>query len=184
MAEQYFSAFAVDAAALLRLPGSGDRALPGVPPSAALAELLSGRLRPDQDSRYTALLPALAGAFGTPLGAVSVPGRHWDELTEVFTALELPALTALWSRPWPFPAGATDDWPWPYPTLAARADTGDLLVELAALASESVHEQGVEALDEDDLEEASWFLTEHLPVWTSRAHALDLDLLLVRDGAR
>ncbi|MEU5384683.1 hypothetical protein ACFVT9_34335 [Kitasatospora cineracea] len=184
MAEQYFSAFAVDAAVLHRLPGSGERVLPGVPPSAALTELLSGRLRADADSRYTALLPALAGAFGTPLGAVSVPGRHWDDLTEVFTGLELPALATLWSRPWPFPADAGYDWPWPYPTLAARADTADLLAELAALASESIHEQDVEALDEDDLEEAAWFLTEHLPVWASRAHALDLDLLLIRDGTR
>ncbi|BAJ27927.1 MULTISPECIES: hypothetical protein [Kitasatospora] len=184
MAEQYFSAFAVDAAVLLALPGSGDRPLPGVAPSEALGELLSGRIRPDSDSRYTALLPALAGAFGTPLGAVSVPGRHWDDLTDVFEALELPALTTLWSRPWAFPADATDDWPWPYPTLAPRTGTAELLTELAALASESVPEQDVPSLDEDDLEEASWFLTEHLPVWTSRAHALGLDLLLVRDGAR
>ncbi|MFJ5231683.1 hypothetical protein ACIQBJ_17535 [Kitasatospora sp. NPDC088391] len=183
MAEQHFAAFAVDAAALLRLPGSGT-ALPGVPDSPALAELLSGRLRAGADSRYAGLLPALAGALGTPLGGVTVPGRHWDELTGLFRQFDLPALTAFWSRRWAFPTPGADDWPWPFPTLADRTGTAALLAELARLDPESIPEQELDGLDEDDLDEAAWFLTEHLPHWAAEAHRLGLDLLLVRDGAR
>ncbi|MFJ5924166.1 hypothetical protein ACIQF6_16365 [Kitasatospora sp. NPDC092948] len=184
MAEQYVAAFAVDAALLLRLPGSGGAGLPGIHRSAALAELLSGRLRADTDSRYTALLPALAGTLGTPLGEAVLAGRHWDELTGVFCTLGLPALAALWSRRWPWPDGATDDRPWPCPTLTPCTALPGVLADLAALDPGALPGHPTANLEEDDLEEAAWFLTEHLPTWASHAHAHSLDLLLLRDGAR
>ncbi|MGW4384643.1 hypothetical protein [Kitasatospora sp. NPDC004531] len=184
MAEQYVTAFAVDAALLLRLPGSGGPGLRGVPPSAALTELLSGRLRADADSRYTALLPALAGALGTPLGEVVLTGRHWDELTDVLRTLGVPALTALWSRRWPWPDGATDDRPWPHATLTPCSALPAVLAELAALDPDALPGLPTAHLDDEDLEEAAWLLTEHLPTWASHARAHSLDLLLVRDGAR
>ncbi|MFD8482422.1 hypothetical protein [Kitasatospora sp. NPDC059673] len=184
MAEQYVTAFAVDAALLLRLPGSGGPGLPGVPRCAALTELLSGRLRADADSRYTALLPTLAGTLGTPLGEAVLAGRHWDELADVFRALRLPALTGLWSRRWPWPDGATDDRPWPYPTLTPHAALPAVLTDLAALDPKALPDHPTANLEDDDLEDAAWFLTEHLPTWASHAHAQSLDLLLLRDGAR
>ncbi|MFJ8438588.1 hypothetical protein [Kitasatospora griseola] len=184
MAEQYVTAFAVDAALLLRLPGSGAAGVPGIPRSAALTELLSGRLRADADSRYTALLPALAGTLGTPLGEAVLAGRHWDELTGVFRVLGLPALAELWSRRWPWPDGATDDWPWPYPTLTPHATLPAVLADLAALDPGALPEHPTANLEDDDLEDAAWFLTEHLPTWASHAHAHSLGLLLLRDGAR
>ncbi|MFD8598259.1 hypothetical protein ACFV1L_24970 [Kitasatospora sp. NPDC059646] len=184
MAEQYVTAFAVDAALLLRLPGSGGPGLPGVPPSAALTELLSGRLRAGADSRYTALLPALAGTLGTPLGEVVLPGRHWDELTGVFRALRLPALATLWSRRWPWPDGATDDGPWPCPTLTPHAALPAVLADLDALDPGALPDHPTDHLEDEDLEDAAWFLSEHLPTWASHAHTQALDLLLLRDGAR
>ncbi|MFD7641289.1 hypothetical protein ACFV4P_11605 [Kitasatospora sp. NPDC059795] len=184
MAEQYVTAFAVDAALLLRLPGSGGAGLPGIPRSAALTELLAGRLRADADSRYTALLPALAGTLGTPLGEAVLAGRHWDELADVFRELNLPALAALWSRRWPWPDGATDDRPWPHPTLTPHAALPGVLADLAALDPEALPGHPTAHLADEDLEEAAWFLTEHVPTWASHAHTRSLDLLLLRDGAR
>ncbi|MGW4533086.1 hypothetical protein ACWEOI_19265 [Nocardia sp. NPDC004340] len=183
MAEQSFSSFAVDAAELLRLPGSGRTDLLDAARSPLIGDLLAGRLADDADSLYTGMLPALASRLGTPVGAATLPGRHWDDLTGLFEALGRPALAALWRDRWPWPRRTPDNQPWPFPTLAPNATLATLQRELATLAPESLDGQHL-PLDEDDLEEAVWLLTEQLPTWVDGARTLGRDLLIVRDGAR
>ncbi|MET8827338.1 hypothetical protein ABZX40_15290 [Streptomyces sp. NPDC004610] len=209
MAEQYLSAFAVDADALDRAVGSRDegvvRAALAVLPElasaerllratdageveAALTEIVTGRLDAGRPGGYTWLLELLGPALGTPLGAAVLPGRGWHRLDTAFRAWDLPTLATLWGRPWPFPWGGTapDPFPWPFPALAPPSELDRLRAELAAFDTDRVDQD--HALlphgDEDDAEEVVWLLDDLLPAWTEGARTAGTALLLLRDGGQ
>ncbi|MFD5915818.1 hypothetical protein ACFVYP_10490 [Kitasatospora sp. NPDC058201] len=208
MAEQYLSAYAVDADALLSLVGSRDedlvrqalgriedltaagallRATEPAEVRTTLRELVTGRLDPDRPAGYTWLLELLGPTVGEPLGSIVLPGRGWDELTEAFVAWGLPALAELWGRPWAFPrAGAAPDDPWPFPTFAEPGALAAVLAELAGFDTGRIHDD-VELLpggDEDAIEEVEALVGEDLPAWVDGALGAGRGLLLVRDGGR
>ncbi|MER7704577.1 hypothetical protein ABTX81_17010 [Kitasatospora sp. NPDC097605] len=213
MSEQYLSAFAVDADALLRTVGSGDeafvrgaldrigplraadqllRATEAAEVEPALREIATGRLDPSRPGGYTWLLELLLPGAGDALGAAVLPGRGWHELADAFEAWGLPALAGLWARPWPFPpfprrdSAAPDDDPWPFPSLAAGPELDRVRAELAGFDPERIHRE-TELLpggDEDAAEEVEWLLGELLPAWTAGALERDRGLLLLRDGGK
>ncbi|WP_406204180.1 hypothetical protein OH807_28315 [Kitasatospora sp. NBC_01560] len=208
MADQYLSAFAVDADALLAVAGSGDdrlvrRALTAVgelreggrllrvagPGEAepVLRELVAGRLDPALPSRYTGVLELLGPVLGESLGSAVLPGRGWDGLAGAFRAWGLVNLAGLWGRPWPFPwrEAAPGHDPWPFPVLAGRAELDLIHEELAGFDPGGI-DAGSAVLPggEDDVEEAEWLLAELLPAWVDGARGRGCELLLLRDGGR
>ena len=163
VAEQYLSAFAVDADALLGIVGSGDdalvrdavaliaepatgeRLLRATDPAeveAALRELVDGNPDPARPGGYVWLLELLGPVIGTPAGQAVLPGRGWHRLHKPFRAWGLTALAELWRRPWVFPAPdmPSQPDPWPFPLLASKADLDRVHAELAAFDTGIVHD--------------------------------------------
>ncbi|WP_327676055.1 DUF7691 family protein [Kitasatospora sp. NBC_00458] len=209
MAEQYLSAFGVDADVLLAVAGSHDeglvraalgrieelteagsllRATGPAEVGAALREVVAGRPDPARPGGYTWLLELLGPVLGTPLGSAVLPGRHWDDLTDAFRVWGLPALAALWGRPWPFPAGAaaSADDPWPFPSFTAAGELAVVRAELAGFDADRIHEDAdlLPGGDDDAAEEVEELVAEALPAWVDGALAAGRGLLLVRDGGR
>ncbi|MFJ4090695.1 hypothetical protein ACIPYS_03855 [Kitasatospora sp. NPDC089913] len=208
MSEQYLSAFAVDGDALLRTVGSGDEALVRsaldriAPLTAAgrllratdpaevepaLREIVGGRLHPARPGGYGWLLELLLPGAGDRLGGATLPGRGWHELTGTFRAWGLPALAALWARPWPWPrAEVSDGDPWPFPCLAAGPELDRVHGELAGFDTERIHEEPelLPGGDEDAAEEVEWLVGELLPDWTAGARERGSGLLILRDGGK
>ncbi|WP_238008658.1 hypothetical protein KZZ52_47365 [Dactylosporangium sp. AC04546] len=192
MAEQYLSAFAVDADRFRGMPGSGDEALVraavaavGAPDllratdpvevEAALREVVAGRLDPARPGGYTWLLELLGATAGTPVGGLVLPGRGWHALHKAMRSWGLPTLAGAWKRPFPWPAELDD--PWPFPMLVP--DT--VREELASFDPEEIYDDD---RWEDDAEELVDLLGKSLPAWLTAAHTRGHALLVVRDGGR
>lgn len=209
MAEQYLSAYAVDADTFLGIVGSGDdaivrtalgrigeltkahellRATETTEVEPALREIITGRLDPSRPGGYTWLLELIGPALGTPLGASTLPGRGWHQLDEAFRAWQLTALADLWGRCWAFPwrDAALDADPWPFPMLASKAHLERIRAELARFDTDRIHDD-YELLpngDDDDAEEVEWLLGTKLPAFVDGALDAGGEMLLLRDGGK
>ncbi|GAA3107503.1 DUF7691 family protein [Streptosporangium carneum] len=208
MAEQYISAFAIDADAFLGMVGSNDdalvrvalgrieelkeadellRATDAAEVEAALREVVAGRLDPSRPGGYAWLLELLGRTAGDPLGSVVLPGRGWDRLQEAFHVWGLVSLADLWGRCWTFPwrDAEPDADPWPFPMLASKADLDRIHAELAGFDTDRIHlDCELLPYDEDDLEEAAWLVGEKLPAWVDGARRKGRELLVLRDGGK
>ncbi|MEU1181048.1 hypothetical protein ABZ464_26060 [Streptomyces sp. NPDC005820] len=208
MAEQYLSAYAVDADGFLGMVGSHDdalvrAALGGIPElgasgallrarqaaevEPALREIVTGRPDPSRPGGYGWLLELLGPTAGHRIGSIVPPGRDRRRLEDTFRAWDLTVLSALWGRCWTFPwhGPGPDHDPLPFPMLAPRAELARLRAELAAFDSERIDaDHDLLPNGDDDIEEVAWLLDDILPSWTDAALAEDRDLLLVRDGGR
>ncbi|GAA2602430.1 hypothetical protein GCM10010399_36420 [Dactylosporangium fulvum] len=209
MAEQYISAFAIDADGFHGMVGSGDdalvraalgrieglreddRLLRATTPAEvepALREIVDGRLDPSRPGGYGWLLELLGPTAGEPLGSVVLPGRGWHRLRKAFRAWDLPALARLWKRPWAFPwrDAAPDRDPWPFPMLASKAELDRVHAELAGFDTDRIHDDYdlLPSGDDDDAEEAAWLVGEQLPAWVDGARGRGRELLLIRDGGK
>ncbi|WP_131741809.1 DUF7691 family protein [Actinomadura roseirufa] len=208
MAEQYLSAFAIDADAFHVMAGSRDEALvrtalnviveqrdtgtllratDAAEVEPALREIVAGRLDPSRPAGYTWLLELLGRAAGDPLGSLVLPGRGWHALEDAFGAWGLPTLAGLWGRAWTFPwhAAAPDDDPWPFPMLASKADLDRIRDELGVFDTGRVHDEHDLLPDgDDDAENTAHLVGDLLPAWVDGARARGRELLLIRDGGR
>ncbi|NEB02892.1 hypothetical protein [Streptomyces sp. SID13726] len=208
MAEQYLSAYAINADVFAGIVGSDDtlvrtalgrigelakahklmRATETTEVEHALREIVTGRLDPSRPGGYTWLLELLGPALGTPLGALTLPGRGWHRLDEAFRAWQLTALADLWGRCWAFPwrDTAPDADPWPFPMLASKADLDRIRAELARFDTDRIHDD-YELLpngDDDDAEEVEWLLATKLPAFVDGALNAGGEMLLLRDGSK
>ncbi|MGW9212009.1 DUF7691 family protein [Embleya sp. NPDC055664] len=208
MAEQYVSAFAIEAAVIFGLVGSndevavqktletfedlntGNRLLRATDPDeveTALREIVDGRLDPGRAGGYGWLLELLGPTFGTPLGSVVLPGHGWDRLEGVFRGWDLTTLADVWAHPWTFPSGscmAPDPDPWPFPMFASKTESERIHLELAAFDTDRIHTDNDLFPDEDDAHDVEWLLADNLPEWVRGARSRDLGMLLIRDGGK
>ncbi|MEV7012568.1 hypothetical protein [Streptosporangium sp. NPDC051022] len=208
MAEQYISAFAIDADVFLGMAGSHDdalvraalggieelteaggllRATEAAEVEPALREIITGRLDPSRPGGYVWLLELLGPTAGDPLGSVVLPGRGWHRLRKAFRAWGLTALADLWGRCWTFPwrDAAPDPDPWPFPVLASKADLDRLRAELAGFDLDRIHaDHRLLPGGDDDVEEVAWLVGDMLPAWVDGARGRGRELLVLRDGGR
>ncbi|GCE01053.1 DUF7691 family protein [Embleya hyalina] len=208
MAEQYVSAFAIDAAVCFGLIGSHDeiavrktlktledsnaadrllRATDSDEVEAALREIVDDRLDPARAGGYGWLLELLGPTFGVPLGSVVLTGRGWDRLEGAFRSWDLAALADVWARPWTFPWGsdvAPDPDPWPFPMFASKTESERIHLELAAFDTDRIHADHDLLPDEDDADDVEWLLADNFPEWVRGARTRGLGLLLIRDGGK
>ncbi|MFI1586181.1 hypothetical protein [Embleya sp. NPDC020630] len=208
MAEQYVSAFAVDATVFFDFVGSNDevavrkiletfedanapdrllRATDSDEVETALREIVAGRLDSGRAGGYGWLLELLGPTFGVPLGSVVLPGRGWDRLEDVFRGWDLTTLADVWARPWAFPWGsgaAPDPDPWPFPMFASKTESERIHRELAAFDTDRIHADNDLLPDEDDADDVEWLLADNLPEWVRGARTRGLGLLLIRDGGK
>ncbi|MEV6279244.1 hypothetical protein [Nocardia sp. NPDC051832] len=154
MAEQYLSAYAVD------------------------ARDLDDSLGSDHDPLGRAL------EAGTSLGGATLPGRGWDVLDRAFDAWNLPILAETWRRPWPFPPfGDADPWPFPMRASRAQLDAiSRELADFDSERIHENYD--LLPSGDDDADEVAWLLEDRLTSWVTRVLELGTELLIVRDGGR
>ncbi|WP_416966674.1 hypothetical protein [Streptomyces sp. 4F14] len=150
----------------------------------ALREIITGRLDPSRPGGYTWLLELLGPVLGTPLGALTLPGRGRHRLDEAFHAWQLTTLGDLWGRRWAFPCPDTD--PWPIPLLASKPDLNRIHAELTGFDPARIHDNHalLPSGDDDDAEEAEWLLGNELPTFVEGALNSGGELLFLLDGAK
>jgi hypothetical protein len=155
-----------------------------------LEELCEGKLDRGHAYEYRRMLELLAELVGRPLEPVEVtlPGRGWHALDQVFPRLGLARVGKLWGRDnLPFPwrrAHARSRVDWPIATAVRAKDLPPLLEELRAfdpktlLAAKLPARLGGDAASEDVLS-----LLAGLTSWVRTcSRGAGKDLLLLLDG--